>query len=389
MPKLPTARVAAPETVWLARGRHTGPDPQELLRENLRQLKADGTIDDFMEPERSALSDERAFEARWHVDGTSTVRARLTVEPPERPERSEDWRWTLAAEADHPWNPDWSSPATRFWPDTDDATWDHDVVPGLRLRDTNPLPKEDAALRRLLKDAARHSWSINVVVHEAMTPDPRGRLPLTRLLPPVLRHRVVEHRAAPEQFQAVNWALGDLGTSVPRGGAVILPGTPLRPGYDDEAFTVRSVFLDGSEPTELLEKIVRYAELPWPLPDGAAEALAALRQDWHLVTIEEELAHARALLDSYAEALDAMTKSRDLYREATELAHAALADLKDAKGAASSTGKAPNGRAPHPLAKTLQRVAGSMWSRRATGDATPAADAPDPKTTAREPDRPA
>ncbi|MFF1703184.1 hypothetical protein [Streptomyces sp. NPDC058252] len=380
MPKTHTDRPTAPETVWLASGRHAGPAPEEVLRDNLRKLKTNETIQDFREADRSAPSDDHVFEARWIVRDAVTVRARLTVDGRERAEN--ECRWTLAAEAEQPWDLSWPSPATMFWPDEDDASWDHDVVAGLRLQDINPLPKEDAVLRRRLRDAARHSWSINVVVHEAMTPGDGGRLPLTRLLPPGLRHRVVEHRAAPEQFQAVNWALYDVGTRVPRGGAVILPGTPARLGYDEQECGVRSVFLDGSEPTELLDKVVRYAALPWPLPEDAAAALTALRADWRLMTLEEELAQARAQVASYAEALDAMTKSRDLYREATELAHAALAELKEFRGTVSAAGEISHGRdrrgkwSPSPLGKTLQRVADTMRSRRTPGESALPQDVP-------------
>ncbi|CAM5642528.1 PE-PGRS family protein OS=Streptomyces tendae OX=1932 GN=F3L20_17095 PE=4 SV=1 [Streptomyces tendae] len=51
-------------------------------------------------------------------------------------------------------------------------------------------------MRRLLRDCARDPWYVHVVVHEAMTTDERGRVPLAHWLPPGLRHRVVEHRAA-------------------------------------------------------------------------------------------------------------------------------------------------------------------------------------------------
>jgi hypothetical protein len=254
-----------------------------------------------------------------------------------------------------------------FWPEGSEVPWDHDIVAGLRLRDINPLPQEDKALRRLLKEAGQHSWSINVVIHEAMTTGDSGRLPLARLLPPGLRHRVVEHRAAPEQFQAVNWALYDLGVRVPRGGAVILPGSPARLGYDEQDHTVRSVFLDGSEPTELLEKVIRYAALPWPLPEAAEDALTGLRQDWKLLTLEE----ARALVAVYAEALDAMTKSRDQYREATELAHAALAEVRELRATAPGAHDTPagqDGNPLHQLTRTFQRVAGTVRGRRAARD---------------------
>ncbi|WP_369251669.1 hypothetical protein [Streptomyces sp. R41] len=364
MSKSPTVRATAPETLWLAGGRHAGPAPQQALRENLRKLKAEETIHDFLETENSTEADGHIFEARWLVDEAVTVRARLATDG--RDHVDGERRWTLAAEAERPWDPAWPSPATMFWPEKSDISWDHDIVAGLRLQDVNRLPQDDKALRRLLKDAGRHSWSINIVVHEAMTPDQRGRLPLARLLPPALRHRVVEHRAAPEQLQAVNWALYDLGVRVPRGGAVILPGTPARLGYEEQDFTVRSVFLDGSEPTELLDKVVRYAALPWPLPEAAEEAFTALRQNWHLLTLEEELAHARALVSAYAEALDAMTKSRDRYREAADLAHAALAEIKDFQGTDPSARTEPrqyDGHARHQLTKTFQRVADSIRAR--------------------------
>ncbi|MFK0024302.1 hypothetical protein [Streptomyces sp. NPDC090798] len=369
MPKPSTARATAPETVWLAGGRHVGPAPQEILRENLRRLKADETIHDFLEAENPSDSEGHVFEARWLVDDAVTVRARLTTDG--RDLAAEASRWTLVAEAERPWDLAWPSPATMFWPEGHEVAWDHDIVAGLRLRDINPLPQEDKALRRLLKEAAQHSWSINVVIHEAMTTDERGRLPLARLLPPALRHRVVEHRAAPEQFQAVNWALYDLGVRVPRGGAVILPGSPARLGYDEQDCTVRSVFLDGSEPTELLEKVVRYAALPRPLPVAAEVALTGLREDWKLLTLEE----ARALVAVYAEALDAMTKSRDQYREATELAHAALAELRDLRtttSGAHETSAGQDGNPLHQLTRTFQRVAGTVRARRAARD-----DAPD------------
>ncbi|CAM5311021.1 PE-PGRS family protein OS=Streptomyces griseomycini OX=66895 GN=FHS37_005422 PE=4 SV=1 [Streptomyces griseomycini] len=75
--------------------------------------------------------------------------------------------------------------------------------------------------------------------------------------------------------------------------------------------------------------MTRFDALPRPLPDGAQDALTALREDWRLLTLEEELARERELVAMYAEALDAMTKSRDLYREAAERAHEALAAYRE------------------------------------------------------------
>ncbi|MER7521057.1 hypothetical protein [Streptomyces sp. NPDC126499] len=345
MAKSSTSSTTVPDTVWLGRGRHLGPEPELDVRRNLLALKAAGVIDDFLELDpieaarstdmfpRDASADagpgaRRVFEARRRVGDGVTVRAQLTTYGPEsRRSESEGVTWVLAAEAERAWETDWPSPATVFWPDSDQVAWDHETVPGVRLRAVNHLPKDDGALRRRLRACARQSWFIHVVVHEAMTPDARGRRPITAFLPPSLRHRVVEHRATPEQALIADFAMKrELGVGLPRGGAVVLPWAPHAPGYDAERFTVRAVFLDGTEPTELLRAISEFASAPRPLPADAEPALARLRQGWHLLTQEEELIHARTMVTRYAQALEAMTASCDLYREAAESALAALAE---------------------------------------------------------------
>ncbi len=103
-----------------------------------------------------------------------------------------------------------------FWPPEPDAGGSHDPASGLRPGEISPLPEDDKAVRRLLRDFARDPWYIHVVVHEAMTTDERGRVPLAHWLPPGLRDRVVEHRATPQQYRVTNWALRDFDVEVPR-----------------------------------------------------------------------------------------------------------------------------------------------------------------------------
>ncbi len=351
MTKNSSSSTTVPGTAWLARGYHPGPEPERDVRRNLIALKAAGVLDDFLdldpaEAARSTVlhpreesagpgpSARRLFEARWRVADGVTVRAQLTMyEDGVRRADNEGITWVLAAEAELAWNPQWPSPATMFWPDSDRIAWDHDLVPGVRLRAANHLPEDESELRRRLRDCSRNTWYIHVVVHEAMTPDARGQQPLSAFLPPSLRHRVVEHRATPAQAQVADFAMKrQLNVRMPRGGAVVLPTQPRSPDYDAEHFTVHSVFLDGSEPTELLGLIEEFAKLPRPLPEGAEQALTQLRQGWHLLTPDEELAHAQGMVIKYAEALDAMTKSCDLYREAAEAAQAALAEFTNGDG---------------------------------------------------------
>ncbi|CAL9344408.1 hypothetical protein [Streptomyces sp. Tu 3180] len=340
MPTSPTARPATPPTVWLARGRHAGTTAEDVIRHTLRRLKDSQDIDDFLEVPESATAPYRVFESRARIAGEVTVRARLRLAPGTK--RGQDW--TLVAEAAQPWDHAWPSPAGMFWPQEPDADWRYDAATGLRREGINPLPEDDKAVRRRLRDCARDTWNLHVVVHEAMTTDERGRVPLAHWLPPALRHRVVEHRAAPQQARVVNWALREFGVEVPRGGAVVLPGSPAPDGYGAGDFSVRAVFLDGSEPVDLVEAVTRFDTLPRPLPDGAQDALTALREEWRLLTLEEELARERERVAMYAEALDAMTKSRDLYREAAERAHEALAAYRE-------SAEAP-GERPLPLPRT-------------------------------------
>jgi hypothetical protein len=362
--------------VWLARGRHTGPAAVAAVRHHLERLKAEGAIHSHVEPDDVDTAREHVFEARWPAPGEVTVRARLALSGPHGSAREQ--QWVLVAEAEQPWDPRWPSPVTMFWPQGPDAGWDREAGTGLRLGDVNPLPDDDKELRRILRHAVRDTWCVHVVVHEAMTPDERGRATLLELLPAGLRHRVVEHRAAPQRLRAVNWVLDDFGARVPRGGAVVLPGSPAAPGYDTQDFSVRSVFLDGSEPTEFLGVVARFAALPRPLPEGGEEALAALREQWHLRTLEEELARTRGLVTMYAEALEAMTKSRDLYREAAERAHEALAAYREGGTEPVLPGRRParaaTGSPLKQLARGLERLRGTAPSPR-TGP-PPAGSAP-------------
>ncbi|MFF1401798.1 hypothetical protein [Streptomyces sp. NPDC058294] len=355
-------RATIPQSVWAARGRHTGPDPEDVVRRVLHRRKESGDIDDFAEPPAGEDPAGRVFEARWRAAGTVTVRARLTLVP--HPSRPDEHEWRLIAEAERPWDDTWPSPATLFWPEGGveggEGSWDHHAtVPGLRFRQANALPADDKEMRRRLRDAAREAWCVNVVVHEAMTPDERGRLPLTRLLPPGLRHRVVEHRAAPQQLRAVNWALKDLGVEVPRGGAVLLPPDPAPKDYDGREHSVRNVFLDGSEPAELVAALRHFTAQPRPLPQGAEEALTDLRDNWTLRTVQEELERERRLVAMYAEALEAMTKSRDLYKQAAEQALEALSAYRDVPAPALPQQQRSTGRTPvalHQLTRTFERL---------------------------------
>ncbi|MDV9186930.1 hypothetical protein R6L23_01600 [Streptomyces sp. SR27] len=380
MTKNSTSSTTVPDTAWLGRGRHLGPEPERDVRRNLLALKAARVIDDFLDldPVEAASSTDlyprdesadpgpsarRLFEARWRVADDVTVRAQLTTfEPGSRRMKAEGVTWVLASEAERAWEASWPSPATVFWPDSDQVAWDHEMVPGVRLRTTNHLPKDDDELRRLLRACSRQSWFIHVVVHEAMTPDALGRRPITAFLPPSLRDRVVEHRATPEQALIADFVMKrELGVGIPRGGAVILPPTPQSLDYDAERFTLRNVFLDGTEPTKLLDKIKEFASLPQPLPADAEQALTRLRQGWHLLTPAEELVHAQAMVTRYARALEAMTASCDLYREAAESALDALAEATSGAGAPRTASPATAKDDPSPwktLAKTLARFRG-------------------------------
>src|SRR5438045_3716900 len=45
----PAVRPTPSPTLWLARGRHSGPDADDVVRRTLHRLKDEGTIDDHLE----------------------------------------------------------------------------------------------------------------------------------------------------------------------------------------------------------------------------------------------------------------------------------------------------------------------------------------------------
>jgi len=146
-------------------------------------------------------------------------------------------------------------------------------------------------------------------------------------------------------------------------------------------FSVRSVFLDGSEPTELVDALCRYAASARPLPEGGQEAVTALREQWKLMTLEEELARERRLVAMYAEALEAMTKSRDLYRESADRANEALAALRDSAGASAP------GVTSQPGGSPFQRTFGRLRDATKSLRPAPATDG-DREDPPRDGDRP-
>ena len=103
-----------------------------------------------------------------------------------------------------------------------------------------------------------------------------------------------------------------------------------------------------------MDVLCRYAASARPLPEGGAEAVTALREQWSLMTPAEELARERRLVAMYAEALEAMTKSRDLYRESADRANEALAALRESGGAVVP-GEPPSS-AGSPFLRTFGRL---------------------------------
>lgn len=78
MTKNSSSTTTIPNTVWLARGCHPGPEPEQDVRRNLIALKAAGVLDDFLDldPVEAARStvlhprEESAAPARQPVDSS-------------------------------------------------------------------------------------------------------------------------------------------------------------------------------------------------------------------------------------------------------------------------------------------------------------------------------
>lgn len=103
------------------------------------------------------------------------------------------------------------------------------------------------------------------------------------------------------------------------------------------------------------------------------------------MTAQEELERERRRVVRYREALEAMTKSRDLYREAAEQAHEALAAYRDTPLPVLPQQR-PSARNQSPLqqlTRTFERLRLPAWGQRPEN---PDAD-PDPEREAEGSDR--
>lgn len=89
----------------------------------------------------------------------------------------------------------------------------------------------------------------------------------------------------------------ELGVGIPRGRSHRPALTP-QVGLRHERFTVRNVFLDGTEPTELLDKV---AGSPPHHADADRRRTGAHRSGRAFFSHQdEELVHARAMVTRYA-----------------------------------------------------------------------------------------
>jgi hypothetical protein len=276
-----------PDSVWLGRGRFHGASAPAAVRRRLARLREDGTVDEFRSwgPDDGPL---HGFDARWRVAGGTVVRATLALD---RPRPVAVHRWLLVAEAAdrRRWDHAWPSPAGLFFPRQPDVPWDCDAERGeLRYRAVNvlqlpagagrPRREEVARSRAVLAGCADAPWAITLLVHDVTL---RRDVPAVREFVPGLLGRLLELRVPNGSLDAANRLLREHGVRLPRGGAVILPTRPDRPGVSGGEREVPDNRLGMGRPDPLVTALTAFAGRPWVLPRALAAdvepALARLR----------------------------------------------------------------------------------------------------------------
>jgi hypothetical protein len=302
------ALVPWPDGVWHSSGRVRNTRAVRVIGEHLQKSVESGALARLrtFTPDGDYSRYMWGFDASWQTQDGARVNSRLVLAPDdtvvtrrmlsqealEKLDISMDVSWTLTAEADGPWNPEWPSPMTMMFGDRYTYDW---VSGGLSLNTSTVLVKmRPELLQEAVGDLVKKTpWYITVLTHDTT---PLGEImggaespDLADMLPPSLVGRVVEIRVAGTQDQIVNQpgVMPESRLQLRYGGALIVPSRPYSDSWALTDGIVRRPPGGGME--QLLKEtavaVTRYAALGAHLCDRAKNGVETLRASWVLPEI--------------------------------------------------------------------------------------------------------
>jgi hypothetical protein len=347
-----------PENIWHTEGCATTAGLVYDIQTYLMQMHQVGRIQQYREFDpRDNDPGSRAwwgFDAGWCTDDGARVRARLNLMPDQieaehlgatretvSANRTIPLRmgWTVTAEADRPWQPEWASPALAFLPARGDLNWDRDWLTGQLSMHAITAFSEIAPerTRKLLEQLSMSTWYTTVITHDRrpITSEP---LPgLFGMLPDSMVGRVLEIRAYGDQDQVFNELLTEHRVSLPWGGSVILPSIPRKDHWNSADYALR---VPGGDFSRLLQKtalhVMRYAAFPSHYHDRVRDAAESMRASWELPEVELAAGHLQLKLD------DALRDVGELRLE-LESASLRIEDLEEKRRAAEEIAREAEG----------------------------------------------
>ncbi|MFD8648655.1 hypothetical protein [Streptomyces mirabilis] len=360
-----------PRDVWYTEGHTSAAGLVQEIQAHLLQTHQDGQVQRYREFDpRSIRSDSGAwwgFDAGWCTEDGARIRARLTLSPD--PTQAEElgatretvsanrtiplrMNWTVAAEADRPWQAEWPSPALAFFPARGDLGWDYDSLTGLlSMHRPTAFKRLPSQLGDLLEYLATSTWYTTVITHDQRPLDSMPPPGLSEMLPNSMVGRVLEIRTHGDQDRMFNELLAEYRVSLPWGGSVILPSIPRKSLWASADYSLK---VPGGNFNRMLQKtalhVMQYAAFPSHYQDHARTAVDFMRDTWELPEIELEASHLREELDDARREIGALRgelrAASQLAEELTEKNRVAEAIAEEAQDTVLETMKAYR---EHPL----------------------------------------
>lgn len=308
-----------PESIWHTEGRASTAGLVYEVKNHLQQMHQLGQIQHYRETDPRETDPDSGtwwrFDAGWCTPDGARIRARLNLIPDQveaealgatretvSGNRTIPLRmsWNVTAEADRPWQLEWSSPALSFFPARGDLKWDRDWITGQlsmhNVRGFSQIVPDH--VRTLLEQLSLSTWYTTVITHDRRPITSEPMPGVFEMLPNSMVGRVLEIRAYGDQDQVFNELLAEHRVRLPWGGSVILPSSPRKESWASAAYDLK---VPGGDFARLLQKtalhVMRYAALPSHYPDRVRDAVEDLRASWGLPEIELETNHLLQKLD--------------------------------------------------------------------------------------------
>ncbi|MEV7675084.1 hypothetical protein [Streptomyces sp. NPDC088752] len=330
------------------------------MSDHLERLQRSGDVQNYRSFDviggDSSREVARGFDASWLAEDGVRVRGRLLFAPEKAAADLQgelvdfalskgttpiSLSWALTAESDRPWNLEWNSPLLQFFPERESDKWGYDSLLGaLPMREFSTIADEVPVeqLSRFLDELANSPWYTTVITHDRRSQEDEQAPTLVDRLPPGLMGRVLELRAHGDWDAAFNQVLAKHRVTLPWGGAVVLPSSPLRKeGWPSNGYEVNTSSGLDTLLQKTTEHVTRYCSLASHYPSRVSRLVEEMRASWVLPEAELASSYVMGELDSAQQQIGDLRAELEKANRRIEEYEDGLRQAQEAAGRAQAT----------------------------------------------------